>query len=183
MICFGAKRIIMGPTAELGPIDPQIPIRVQGEIKWMAAFDVLSSYKRILGEAVRSTGRLEPYMLQLQKYDEREMEHYQRAIDLSEDIAVQSLKTGMMKNSSTEKIKKNIKHFLTPIRTKSHGRPIYLKEAQNCKLNVSALEIDDKLWENVYELYFRLNEFVSIQVSKSIESVNHAYFSSAPQNL
>jgi ClpP class serine protease len=38
MVCLGADRILMGKTSELGPIDPQVPMKLHGDrVEWVAA--------------------------------------------------------------------------------------------------------------------------------------------------
>jgi membrane-bound ClpP family serine protease len=44
MICFGARKIWMSQTSELGPIDPQVR---RGD-RVMAAYDIVTSYKELL---------------------------------------------------------------------------------------------------------------------------------------
>ena len=96
---------------------------------------------------------------------------------MSEDIAIRSLASGMMKNMSEKDIKKKIEIFLTPKRTKTHGRPIYSEEAKDCGLKIETKDVKDKFWELVYELYIRTNNFVSVstKAAKCIESKNHSF--------
>lgn len=46
MICFGASKIHMGKTAELGPVDPQVPYKDDlGLDRWISAQEYIRSYK------------------------------------------------------------------------------------------------------------------------------------------
>jgi len=105
MICLGASRILMDPTAELGPIDPQLTMLKDGMPQRFSAVNVVESYDDLFTRAVRETGNLEPYMQQLANYDEREIKEFRAAIALSEDIAVRTLATGMMKGMPEGEIK------------------------------------------------------------------------------
>jgi len=120
IIAFGAKKIYMSPTSELGPIDPQIRI---GD-KLISAYSIIWSYKEILKAAVATRGRVEPDLQQLANYDPREIKELELIQDLSDDIAIKYLKSGMMKGKTQKEIRKRIKIFLTPEKTKVHGRPI-----------------------------------------------------------
>jgi Serine dehydrogenase proteinase len=177
MVCFGASKIVMGPTSELGPIDPQITM---GE-RVFSAFNVVASYKGLFDRAVREQGNLQPYLQQLQNYDEREIAELRAALDLSQDIAARVLASGMMRRSSERAILRKIKMFLTPERTKTHGRPIYRDEAKRCGLNIEHADPDSAFWATVYALYIRTNNAVQTNVSKCIESSEHSYTAGAPQ--
>ena len=181
MICFGGSKIIMGPASELGPIDPQFTTYEQGTAKWFSVYNVVKSYEDLFSRAVKEKGNLEPYLQQLAKYDEREIKECKAALSLSEDIAIKTLAAGMMKGLSKENIKKKIKIFLTPERTKTHGRPIYRDEAKQCGLNIESRDVKEKIWELVYELYIRTENFVSGKASKTIESKNNGFFTVPPK--
>ena len=84
----------------------------------------------------------------------------------------------MMKGKSTGLIKKRMKIFLTPQRTKTHGRPIYRDEARKCGLTIEAADGRSALWRNIYELYIRTYNFVSTQAVKTIETECDAFFAS-----
>jgi hypothetical protein len=97
---------------------------------------------------------------------------------LSEDIAARVLASGMMKGTSEKAILKKIKTFLTPERTKTHGRPIYRQEAEDCGLEVEMVAADEPHWDCVYDLYIRTNNLVQTDASKCIESQEHSYSTS-----
>ena len=99
-------------------------------------------------------------------------------MELSEDIAIRTLASGMMNNDDEKTIRKKIKIFLTPEKTKSHGRPIFAKEAKDCGLNIEVVDPKKKLWELVYELYIRVNNFVNSRAIKCIESKNNSFSAS-----
>lgn len=178
MVCFGASKILMGPTSELGPIDPQIKINTN---TLGSAYNVIKSYEDLFDRATKSKGRLEPYLQQLSNYNEKEIDHLRMIQSLSEDIAVKTLANGMMKGISEDDIRSKIQIFLTPEETKTHGRPIYRSDALKCGLKVEKLDAKDDLWKVIYELYIRMNNYVSGRVSKSIETKTYAYAMPIPK--
>ena len=176
MICFGARKIIMSKNSELGPVDPQLTIEEEnGIVKRFSAFNVVESYKDLFERAVGSEGNLEPYLQQLANYDERDIKEFKAAISLAKDIAVRTLKSGMMEEKTEVDIQKDIKIFLSPKRTKIHGRPIWIDEGLECGLNIEEIDLHSKLWEIIYELYIRTNLLVSTRAAKCIESQKHSY--------
>lgn len=175
MICFGASKIIMGATSELGPIDPQLTTSENGVVKRFSVYNIVKSYEDLFLRAVKEKGNLQPYLQQLSNYDAREIEEFKAALSLSEDIALRTLASGMMKGMSTKNIKKKIEIFLTPERTKTHGRPIYREEAIGCGLKIESKEVKDSFWKLVYELYIRTDNFVSTKAGKCVESRNQSF--------
>ncbi len=175
MICFGAIKIYMSPTSELGPVDPQLSIP-ESTMKRFSAYNVVESYDELFTRAEKTKGNLEPYLQQLQHYDEREIKEFRAAISLSEDISVKTLASGMMKDTSEDDIRKKIKVFLNPKKTKTHGRPISRDEAKTCGLKIEFINVQDNLWKLIYELYIRTNNFVSTnKVAKCIENKNASF--------
>lgn len=175
MICFGASKIIMGETSELGPIDPQLTTSESGVVKRFSVYNVIESYDDLFSRAVKEKGNLQPYLQQLANYDEREIKEFRAALSLSTDIAIRTLASGMMKGLPNSAIEKKIEIFVTPKRTKAHGRPIYRKEASKCCLKIEPRDVKDEFWSLVYELYIRTNNFVSKKASKCVESKDHSF--------
>lgn len=176
MICLGSSKIMMGKTSELGSIDPQIALEEDGRVKWWSVYNIVKSYRNLFEKAVREKGNLQPYLQQLSNYDEREIAHFEAAMALSEDIAIKTLKSGMLSKLSSSRIKEKIKRFLTPEEVKVHGRPIYAEEAKNCGLNVELTDLQSELWSPIYELYARLNSCVSSEnVAKCIECEHYSF--------
>jgi len=175
MICFGADEIYMGATSELGPIDPQLAITENDQIRRFSLYNIVKSYDSLFRDAVRSKGNLEPYLQQLSHYDAREIKEYKASLSLSEDIAIRTLASGMLKSIDEKMIKRKIGIFLSPRATKTHGRPIYRDDAEKCGLVIKKIDIHDKKWELINELYIRTNNFVSTRVSKCVENKNHSF--------
>lgn len=176
MICLGSSKIVMGNTSELGSIDPQIVIEEDKKVKWFSVYNIVKSYRDLFLRAVKEKGNLQPYLQQLANYDEREIAEFEAALALSGDIAIKTLKTGMLHQLSQSKIKQKIKRFLTPEEVKVHGRPIYAQEAKKCGLTIDLINVKDKLWSLIYELYVRLNRHVSMDnVVKCIECEHYSF--------
>jgi hypothetical protein len=182
VICMGAEKIIMVPVSELGPIDPQIILEEDGVTNWFSAFSLVSSYNELFDEAVKTSGHVEPYIQQLQRYDARKIARYQNVIDLSKDVAIKILSSGMMQGKSRDEIEQKIKLFLDPkAGTREHGRPIYASEAKVCGLNVEEMSVKTPQWDHIYELYYRTDSYVNRNVSKVVESQSEAFYMPLPE--
>ncbi len=175
MVCMGADSIFMSKTSELGPIDPQIQIQKDERRFNVALWNLVSSYKELFTKASSTKGNLQPYLQQLANYDSREIKEYETAIELAEDVAIRALEDGVMKGLTKEEIKEKIKIFLTPEKTKSHGRSIFYKEAQACGLQITLMENNSKIWKLSYELYIRTDNFTKTYSVKCLESKDHSF--------
>lgn len=175
MICLGSSKIYMSKTSELGPVDPQITFSEDNTRKRLSVHSILHSYDKLLKQAVKSKGRIEPYLQQLSRYDAREIEEMKRAMELSESIVVKYLRLGMMKGMSISEIKKKIKPFLSPIESKSHGRPIFIDQAKKIGLNIEELDLDSDRWHFIWEIYSRADFVLKRFNAKIIESSKFAF--------
>jgi hypothetical protein len=164
MICFGARKVWMSRTSELGSIDPQV---LRGN-RLLSASTIVKSYDELLEAAAHTKGHLEPYLQQLSHYDASEIDDLRTAQRLSESIAVTALQTGMMKGISPDEIRRKIRPFLDPQLTLAHGRRIGLDVAQQCGLSVAEVPLGSEAWSLVWELYIRTDWCVTNQCSKLV---------------
>jgi hypothetical protein len=175
MICLGASQIHLSRTSELGPVDPQIEVQDEGGKKYLAAHEIIESYKELMARANQTRGRVEPFLQQLNRFDARDIRRIKSAQDLSESIAITCLRSGPFSQMSERVIRDKMKPFLNPEFTKVHGRPIYHDVAQKCGLNVKLHDMKSEFWQVVWRLYVRLNYVVTHQYSKIIESAEHSW--------
>ncbi|SEH78725.1 Serine dehydrogenase proteinase [Rhizobium tibeticum] len=124
-ICLAAREIIMGPTSELGPIDP-----------WLA--DVPAS---IL---------VEPAIAQ-QNYPLHRLAAY--AIMQTKKLATSLLKNGMLAGKSDQEIAMVVEALSTKDVFHSHGSVIDHREATALGLAINYLPHDDELWKRIWLLH------------------------------
>ena len=172
IIAFGAKKLYMSPTSELGPVDPQI--KVGNEL--ISAYSIIESYKELLRNAAKEKGRIEPYLQQLGNYDPKKIKELELIQGLSDDIAVKYLQSGMLKGKSNGEIRKAIRPYITPEKTKVHGRPIYPNDISKQGLNVEVIDPISKIWELCWELFIRAEYVVNnTGVVKLVETGEHNF--------
>lgn len=182
MICMGASKIMMAPTGELGPVDPQVVVTIDGQATWLPADAVTSTYDRLFKDATSGAPNgIEPYIQQLGRFDAREVAQFKSWIALSKDISVKLLADGMMKGKTDAEIEEKIKIFLETAETRDHGRPIYSDSARKCDLNIDEIDLTSPAWNHIYELYVRTDMFVSSFAATAVESLDEALFYSPPQ--
>jgi hypothetical protein len=186
MICFGAKKIFMSETSELGPVDPQIAkYDDAGNLsEYQAAHEIVEAYDELIRKANTTKGRIEPFLQQLARFDARDIRRIISAQQLSANISIKALKSGMMRAKTEAAIKASIKPFLDPRHSISHGRPIYHDVVERVGLNVTVLKSDCELWRLIWSLYIRLTYHVSNRSSaKVIESSESEYVMPAPSAM
>lgn len=183
IVCMGASKILMANSSELGPVDPQIFPIEDGKRKAFSLHNLVNGYDRLFKEAVAVNGKLEPYLQQLAKYDDREINTYRGIIQLSSDIAKKVLGSGMNAGKAAADIEKDIQVFLNPAAgTLAHGRPIFLPEALDCGLKCEQIDVKSRLWQDIYELYVRTNVYVSSHAAcKAIECKSEAFHAPVPR--
>jgi ClpP class serine protease len=174
MICFGAQKIHMSVTAELGPVDPQVTYHDDNKTaRWISAEEYVRAYEQLMLNATNGQAkRIEPYLQQLQRFDARQIESLKSAQTLSKDISLRLLKTGMMQGKSDREILKGIQVFLSQEATSSHGRMISGSEAKSCGLNVNIIDLHSPLWNDLWELYVRGDWYVTHKCRKMMESAS-----------
>jgi Serine dehydrogenase proteinase len=181
IVCLGASKIIMAPSSELGPVDPQVTLRESGVRKHFSVVGLVRGYRDLFDKAVATSGRLEPYIQQLAWYDDREMIKYESWIALSESVTIKILGSGMMIQHASNEIKKKVAMFLEPeAGTQDHGRAISASEAERCGLNVQQIDLKSPDWKTIYDLYYRADCYVSTRVAKLFESEVETFYESRP---
>ena len=112
------------------------------KLRQWSAHNLINSYESLFSRAQRTKGNLQPFLLQLSNYDERDITAWKSLVELSQDIATKALATGMMKGISEATIKRRIKVFLNPeAGTKNHSRPIFPAQALKSKLDVEEQDV------------------------------------------
>lgn len=177
LICFGASRIHMSPTAELGPVDPQVKYlneakpepKTDDDLDWISAEEYVRSYDNLMNLAISGKAkRLEPILQQLMRYDARYIEQLKSAQALSEKISIKLLKSGMMSKFSEKAIRQKMSNFLIQKQTAAHGRMISMSEAKKSGLNISEIKLQSDLWKFVWELFIRGDWAVSMTPARKI---------------
>ena len=179
MICLGADRVLMSKSSELGPIDPQVPYDMGQGPRWTAAHDIVSAYEELFSQAVGlANGDISPFLQQLSGFNAVQIKSLKSAVKLSEDIAINSLESGMMCQISRDEIKEKIKPFTDPEVTFSHGRGIDIELAKESGLNVEEIPLDSELWAAVRGLHMRSQYLVNnTRIDKIVETANDSYIS------
>jgi hypothetical protein len=162
----------MTSTAELGPVDPQV--YDPGVRTWLPAHTVVRAYDTLMSRAERSKGRIEPFLLQLERFDAKQIEKLRDEIALSDKVARSLLTSGMLQGKPRATIDRCLKPFLKPEVTGHHGRAIFPDNAAKYGLVVKKVARSEDLYTTVWEHYWRANSLTLDRAIKLVESPFHS---------
>lgn len=156
LLAMGAHKILMGPTSDLGPVDPQL--QIPGAHYWVAAKDLLAAVDSAL-EQVQDQPHTYPLLASLLGDVNFLMyQQAQSAIEHTDDLIRSALTSNPdYEEKDLEKlVEKLSESFITA--PKVHGAMFGVKEAATAGLPVSPPSSKEQ-WETIWRLwtkYFHL---------------------------
>jgi ATP-dependent protease ClpP protease subunit len=161
MIALGADEIIMGPCSELGPIDAQIAVVVDGVFRYISAQSFIDAKESLLNqyEDAKAKGRdTQPILQMVASLDIPFIEECKRMMDFGRDV-VRKLLLANMFHTAKDKQKRadKVVTALSSVQLfKVHGRLIDGNTARReLKLKVRLLGKQEEFWKKVWEYYTR----------------------------
>ncbi len=148
MIACCGKEIIMGKQSSLGPTDPQI--------RGLPAHGVLEEFDTARREVLLNNNEILLWREIISKYHPTFLGECKKAIDLSSELVIDWLKTGMFREcGDAEVVAKNIvkKHLNNHSSSKTHDRHFSLKTCKEFGLKVVDLESNQELQDKVLSIH------------------------------
>lgn len=147
LLALAGKEIWMGKHSNLGPIDPQY-----GSIP---AVTLLEEVKRAYKEIKKDQDMIVIWQEILGQISPSLLTQAQQAIDLSKQIAIDSLTSGMFKGQADAKRKAGrVARALTNANShKEHGRHIHADDCKKLGLTIKMLEDDPALQDAVLSVH------------------------------
>lgn len=172
MIAIGADEIIMGPTSELGPIDPLVKHPLYNDL-WVPvqAIRLCVDYmeERITASANPDiTSSL--FNTIINKLDPWIIGDYEKSIKASYQYAEALLAKNMFKNNKERA--KAVTKIMTE-RYFSHGYCINRKEALN-DIGLNVVSADGDLWNIIWALYLAYDDYMQKKDFSSIMEITEA---------
>ncbi|HUV85079.1 MAG TPA: ATP-dependent Clp protease proteolytic subunit [Methanosarcinales archaeon] len=158
MIAIGADEIIMGPTSELGPIDPLVK-HPKYEDMWVPVQSIRLCIEFMEEKIAKSsnpemtTSLLCPIS---DKLDPWIIGDYEKSIKASYQYAKTLLEKNMFKNNKEKA--KSITRIMTE-KYFSHGYCINRKEAKE-DLGLNVVQADGALWDIIWALYLAYDDYM-----------------------
>ncbi|WAB84972.1 hypothetical protein OVN20_05320 [Microcella daejeonensis] len=150
IMCLGANRILMGPSSDLGPVDPQFPIngRLVGAKEIQQAVE--DAEKRIA--AAPDTFPL--YATLLADVNMLMVEQARSAMDRSYSLIEEALECSGMSSSDASTLVEKLKGPLID-EAKYHGATIGPHAARDLGLPIELCDSDSQEWQLIWALWTR----------------------------
>ena len=145
MACAG-KEIIMGKHSSLGPIDPQF--------SGIPAYSILDEFDEAKRDLVSNPANFMYWKIKLEQYPAAFVKMAMDAINLSQELATEWLRSSMFKGEDSES---KIAHIVETLnehkKSKIHGRHFGMDTCKTMGLKVIQLEDDDALQDAVLSVH------------------------------
>jgi len=163
LVAMGADEILMGPTSELGPIDPQMIIGKPPNQTVRPAISFIEAYEDLINktqEAIANNKAPHPYLELLRRMDPSWIQICLKARHLSGTIAKEYLSKYMLNEKPETDIEEIVEKFLKTGEEALHGRIIRADKAKEYGLKVNIEENNSDLWNLIWELSLRCENYV-----------------------
>ena len=165
LVAMGADEIVLAPTAELGPIDPQMRMQTPQGAMLRPAAAWIDAYRDLVNEMQKAMTATpprppHPFVELLRKLDPSWIQVCLKARQLAQRIAIDYLHKYMLPDRTLSDVTSVVKNFLTEGEEFSHGRAIRSSKAKEFGLKVEALEANSELWRAVFTLHARCEHYV-----------------------
>jgi len=158
MLVLGADEVIMGPSSELGPIDPQIIVLTgnpQQPTTIISARFIVNFFKRMKDEVSVNPNLISVYYPLAQQFRPDLIMMAEEAIEMAKLYAKGLLKQGLMKGATDREVDEVVGYLSGEKHPTLHDSPITYDMVRSLRLNVIYWGQDDLKWIKVLEYYFR----------------------------
>jgi membrane-bound ClpP family serine protease len=147
MIACACKEIVMGKHSSLGPVDPQF--------FGMPAHGVIEEFERASREISADHAKIPIWQPIIAKYNPTLIGECEKAIQWSNEMTKEWLMSGMLQGQqgSEQKAVAIAKELADHALTKSHARHLSAEKCKSIGLNVTDLESDQGLQEDVLSVH------------------------------
>jgi hypothetical protein len=174
MTALCADQIVMGYLSELGPIDPQVPVRVGGLLRYVSAQSFLDGQKAALRAVAEAQTKEEPVIGHLQLLNSPDMsaawiKEMEREIKFGKDMVSKHLRRHMLPRLDPDadarvlgtKASRIASNLSQANKRFSHGRMIPAEECRDdLKLDVEVLDKENERWKLIWEIWVRMEIFL-----------------------
>lgn len=160
LLAMGAHKIIMGPTSDLGPVDPQLYIP-HARQRWIAAHDLIEAVDGALDQVQKQPTAFQLMASLLSDVNYLMYQQAKSAMERLDDLIEAALASNPKRNSQqVQKLVKKLKKESIITDPKVHGAIFGSKEAAAAGLPVLEPPSEEQ-WEIIWRLwakYFHLRQ-------------------------
>jgi hypothetical protein len=164
LLCLGSNELVMGETASLGPIDPQMLMRSPKGDRLVPAHVIIQSFREMLGaaqQAIANNQPPDPFFHVLDSLDVTAVFESTKALASTQVIAKDLLKDGLLRKDP-QKIDAAVKALIAEGEKELHGKHIYPDVLdKQIGLPVTVLQVGTDLDLKLRELFVRIEGYVN----------------------
>ncbi len=177
IMALGADEIFMGPTSDLGPIDPQVLVPGRG---FVSAKDLIAAYDRAFEMVSRSPETAQLHAVLLGGVDATTVQFARSAFDRTTDIARQAVESNPHRSES------EVNELCTTLNgplindPKMHGAVVGIREAIKAGLCVKQLSMNNCQWKSIQQIwtrYFALRQVDMLQAYEGARASQVHFYS------
>lgn len=157
LVCLGSQQLLMGQTASLGPIDPQM---VRGN-RLVPAHVIVDSFKnmlRLAQEAVTQGQPADPFLHVLKSLDVTLVQESIKATNATKAIAIDLLANGLLRGEPA-KAGEVVEDLVKEGQTELHGKHMYPDVLQELGLPIEILPVGSEVDGLLRELLVRIGKY------------------------
>ncbi|MGQ0775166.1 MAG: hypothetical protein ACT4NY_12225 [Pseudonocardiales bacterium] len=172
LLALGAHSIVMGPTSDLGQIDPQILLTDRG---FVSARDLIEAVSSALGDVATRPETYPVHAAMLAGIDSTAVQRARSALDGMDELVEQAI------GSNPDRSRPDIKKLRTKLsrlivaRYKTYSAVIGSSEARRAGLPVRELEADDLWWQEIWHLWTRYYALGPIHLLSAYEGTQASH--------
>jgi hypothetical protein len=159
MLVLSGESVLMDGSAELGPIDPQVGVRIRDNIRFSPAGSIIEQFDRASKELKKDPSSLPVWIPILEHFAPALLVECENFIDLSRRLITSWLTDYMFKDEKdVEKKTKKIADYLTDEKnTLSHARRIDAEQLETLGVKIEKLEAQtDKIQDAIRQLHLAI---------------------------
>jgi hypothetical protein len=161
ILVIGAHHILMGPTSDLGPVDPQFPDRERGGL--FSAKDLIASVDQAEAAIARNPDSYPLHVSLLADVTAVMVQQARSALARSTDLVKEALSSNPdRKDEDVERIAAGLQEILIDL-PREHGAVFGAADAEKAGLPVRNADLGSEQWQIIWRLwakYFSLRSYV-----------------------
>ena len=155
LLALGAHHILMGPTSDLGPIDPQFDMGAGESRNLVAAKDIIAAVDAATKAVQDAPSTYPVYAYLLGDVSAIQVQQARSALERTEDLLVEALKSNPDRGENdVSGLRDALKEPLIQ-NTKSHAAVFGIDDAKRAKLPVLDANENNSQWQAIWRLYMK----------------------------
>lgn len=150
LLCLGAHEILMGPTSDLGPVDPQFPF---GEYDLVSAKDIIAAVERALNDVAERPDTYALHSAMLSEVNALKVEQARSALARTDDLVLEALRSNPDRTREESELLAGALHEPLIEAPKDHAAIFGAQYARELGLPVRICDPACGQWRRIWQLW------------------------------